>query len=148
MSEYENCHQKTLVLWLLKLIPLSDLLFEVPQTSPPWQRGAHLTVRSPCDPGTTPKPRSLRFAESTPNRLRQICTSWKIPFSSRVQLEEAVSCITKAYSWSTHLAVRDLVSCLSPLLGSVDTHFPAELQAGLENRSGEWSTSPTTALQE
>lgn len=42
----------------------------------------------------------------------------------------------------------DLVSRLSSLQGGMDKPFPAELQAGLENRSWEWSTSPPTALPE
>lgn len=78
VSEYENCDEKMLVHWLLKLI-FHSVFNKVPQTAPPQQQGAHLKFRRPCNPETTPKPQNLRSAQHTPNRQRQICTPQKIP---------------------------------------------------------------------
>lgn len=117
---------------------------EVPQTTPYQQQDAYLKFGNPCNPETTHKTKNVRSAQHSPNRHRQICSAQKIPLFSRVQLEEIVACITQAYIWSIHLSVRDLISRLSP----PHTSFSGELQAGLKNRNGEWSTSPTTELPE
>lgn len=134
LSEYENCQQETFVQWMLKLISHYFLLCEVPQTSPPQQQGSHLTFRNTCDPETTPKPQSLRSTQHALNRHSQTCPPWKTHLFSRVQPEEALSCITQMYRLTFRLSSAWVV---------MDTLFPAELQARLENGSGEWSIGPT-----